>query len=231
MLQTPGRGDTKISVHMSNTSSYASRVTVGRTPGALRRLCAHAPLRRRWLAGVVTLVIVGGCGSSHVTLQSAPSTISGGGSATVPQQGSGTSSTITPDSGQDAAILAAYEGSLADFNAVANKAPVHGNSIILADHMTGDKLQTVEAALLKLSMASEVNNGSLSSLHARVTQFNGTEAVVESCELDKEAVESTSTGKVITPASNATELVNELVQLTGGVWKVSRGSQVKEGCS
>jgi hypothetical protein len=163
-------------------------------------------------------------------VQTIPSTSSGG--ATSETAGGSTSSTKgPPDNGQDPSIIAAYRGSLDDFNAVANHPPIQANNLVLGNHMIGDKLQTVVNALLKLSLANEVNSGSLTSLHARVSQFDGTEAVIESCELDREAVINATTGRVIIPASNSTELVNELVQLTGGVWKVARGSRVGGGCS
>lgn len=216
---------------MSGASSYARRVPVGRSLKPPWCGCAHAPVRRRWLAVALVVCSAGGCGSSHITLQRVPSTTSAGGSSTGAPKNSGTGSTAIADGGQDPAILSAYQGSLADFNAVADRAPVQGNSLTLSNHMTGEKLRTVQAALLNLSLANEFNSGSLTSLNARVTQFNGTEAVVESCELDRVAVNSLPSGKVVTPPSNGTELVNELVQLTGDVWKVARGSQVREGCS
>lgn len=216
---------------MTDVNSYNRRVPVGRFPAASRWLHFAPSARRCGLAVALATFVIGGCGSSHVTLQRVPSSTARVGPTTDQPQGSGTSSAVATDNGQDPAILSAYQGSLVDFNVVANKAPVQGNDLALGNHMTGDKLLTVEGALVKLSLEGQFNSGSLTSLHARVTQFNGSEAVVESCELDNEAVNSLATGQVVTPASNSTELVNELVQLTGSVWKVARGSQVREGCS
>lgn len=156
----------------------------------------RVPVRRRWnlsawlpgasfvsvrSAAVVTAVwLLAGCGGSHIGLQKIPSTPSPGSAST----GQGPASTIPSDDGQDPAILAAYAGSVSDFDAVATKAPVQGNSPVLANHMSGGELESVGASLLKLANAGQVNTGVLSTLHADVKQFEGTSAVVAACNRD-----------------------------------------------
>ncbi|MDQ2728770.1 MAG: hypothetical protein M3Y91_13125 [Actinomycetota bacterium] len=71
----------------------------------------------------------------------------------------------------------------------------------------------------------------MTSSSAKVTQYNGTQAVVVSCELDRITVVDAKTHQVVTPASNSTELVNALVEMTGGAWKVTQGSNVHPGCT
>lgn len=178
--------------------------------------------RRASLAAPSALLaacVLAGCGGSHLTTERVP-----------PPPKTVSAPTVPADNGQDPAILAAYRGSLADFNTVASKAPVQANSPVLANHRSGNHLQHVVAALQNLAQASEVDRGSLTSLDARVTQFNGTQAVVVSCELDMVAIVSAATHQIVTPATGTRELVNDLVQLIGGVWKVTVGSQVHSGC-
>lgn len=203
----------------------------GRSSKARRRTAFTGSRRvSAFVCGVTVVLIVTGCGGSSITLGGAHHTSKTQVSTSI-GAGPGLSNTSLPDNVQERAILAAYEGSVRDFDEVATKLPVESSDPILADHMAGDKLRTVSASLLKLAENGQLNTGSLTSLWARVTQEGEVEAVVESCELDGMAIENVAPRQVIIPAKNSTELVNELVQLKGGVWKVVRGSQVHEGCS
>lgn len=148
-----------------------------------------------------------------------------------PASNSTTTTTPPPDHGQDPAILAAYQGELGDFNAVATHAPVQGNSAVLADHASGRELKFVTSQLLSLQAAGQVDVGSLTSLHARVTQYNGSQAVVESCQRDTVQIVATATGRIVKPAGPSTELVNDLLVPENGAWKVEFGSNVSPGCT
>ncbi|MGI8752896.1 MAG: hypothetical protein ACR2MN_11395 [Acidimicrobiales bacterium] len=120
---------------------------------------------------------------------------------------------------------------MADFNAVATKAPVQGNAPELATHMDGRQLTYVFSQLVKLGATGEVDVGSLSTIHAEVKEFNGSEAVVEACGRDTVQIESISTGKIVQSAAPSTELINALVQQVAGTWKVAYQSNVSPGCS
>lgn len=106
-----------------------------------------------------------------------------------------------------------------------------GNNGILADHATGRELQFVLSKLLALQTARQVNVGTLTALHARVKEYNGSQAVVEACERDTVQIASAATGQIVKPVAPTTELTNELVDLVGGVWKVEYGSNVSPGCT
>ncbi len=199
-----------------------------------RLTCANVPpaRRRSSMAVVVVVLILCGCGGPHVTVQRVPPTTRATpGSSPSQTSAPGLTATSQADNGQDPTILATYSGALSDFLIVAKRAPVRGNDGLLATHMAGDKLRTVVSSLLNLAASDEVDTGTITTLHAQVTQYTGTEAVVVACELDTTAVINATTMKIVTPSMNSTELVNELVQMTNGSWKETRGSQVSAGCS
>jgi hypothetical protein len=187
---------------------------------------ASSARRRRHRAGLLGVLVAGclvtGCGSSHMNLASP---------TTVPAS-STTSTTVsaTADDGQEPAILAAYRGSLEDFNAVEDTAPVNPNSPRLGDHMAGEQLTSVVKALDGLKQSGQVARGSVVSLHASVSQYNGAQAVVVSCERDGTSVVNARSGKSVTPATNSTELIDALVGRSGNTWKVSKSSRVSAGC-
>lgn len=208
---------------MQLTSDYTRRVPCWRCCTACRR---RLGLRRT--VALVAVVVFAGCGGSHITVQPPPKT-SGSTPLTTPaQSGSGSS---TGDNGQDPKILAAYAGSVTDFDAVATKAPIQGNSPILGNHMAGQELEGVVSHLLGLAEQNQVNTGLLSTIHANVKQFTGTKAVVIACNRDTVGTADASSGRIITQPAPSTELVNAIVQETDGVWKVTYVSNVSAGCS
>jgi hypothetical protein len=71
----------------------------------------------------------------------------------------------------------------------------------------------------------------LSTIHANVKEFNGTEAVVEACGKDTVQIANAASGQIVRPAAPSTELINALLQEEGGVWKVTYQSNVSPGCS
>ncbi len=196
------------------------------------------PVATRWqhsrtgsgAALLLTLFVFAGCGGSHINLQS-PRPTTPTGSSSTGSSGSTDTSSASSDGGQDPAILSAYHDSLSDFNAVATQAPVQGNKLTLADHMEGQQLQFVTAQLLKLAEAGQVDTGGLMSIHARVKEFSGNQAVVEACERDTVQVVSTATGQVVGAAAPSKELVDVLMEESSGAWKVSTSSNVSPGCS
>lgn len=184
--------------------------------------------RRAWALVIVpSMLVVAACGSTSHKADPPPKPTT---PPSVTSVASTTATTTPSDQGQDPAILAAYQGSLADFNAVSTHVPLQPNSPVLANHRVGEDLQHVVSSLLQLAEHNQVDTGSLTSLSAKVTQFNGTQAVVVSCELDRSAVVDATTHQVVTPASNSTEMVNALVEMNGGTWKVTQGSNVHPGC-
>lgn len=144
-----------------------------------------------------------------------------------------TSTTVsaTADNGQAPAILAAYQGSVTDFDQVATTAPVNPNSPQLAAHMAGEELADITRSLTSLAQAGRVATGGVRVLHASINQYNGSQAVVAACTFDSTALVNAANHQVVTPASNSTELVNALLSQEGGAWKVTKGSQVSPGCS
>jgi len=137
---------------------------------------------------------------------------------------------LSPDDPKGVTILAAYRASLEDFNFIATKAPVQGNSPTLSRHMANRQLTFVVKQLAGLAQMNEVDIGGLSSTQARVKQFEGSKAVVEACELDTVQIANALTGVVVRPAQPSTELVNVLLEEMAGTWKVTSSSNVSSGC-
>lgn len=210
---------------------YACGVPTRRTRAVCRWSLPGSSSPLLGALAAVAILVGGGCGGSRIGLQNAPSTTATPRVATTANGNSSTSGTVPTDNGQSPAILAAYEGSLTDFNAIATKAPVQGNNPMLADHMDGQQLKYVISQLLKLAQAGQVDVGMLSTIHARIKEFNGTEAVVEACGRDTVQIASASIGQVVQPTAPSTELINALVQEAAGVWKVTYQSNVSPGCS
>ena len=178
------------------------------------------PARHIAAIAVLAAALASGCGASnHINLGAPPTP----------------TTTIDPnaDGGNAAAILAAYRGSLVDFNHVATTAPLDPNAPQLGDHMAGDELSGVVRAFTKLKAAGEINGGSLTSIDAYINQYNGTQAVVVSCEHDSVSILDASSHKMKPggAAANSNELVNALVSLQGSTWKVTRSTHVSPGCS
>ena len=207
---------------------YAGDVPTWRLASAPWLRAPREVVRGPASALLVALFVLAGCGGSHISLQG-PRPTPGTGSGTTSSSASNVS--VPSDNGEDPAILGAYRASLDDFNTVATRVPVQGNSLTLADHMEGQQLQFVTSQLLKLAEAGQVDTGALSSIAARVKQFAGDQAVVEACEGDTVQVISSTTGQVVGPAAPTTELVNVLMQRSNGVWKVTTSSNVSPGCS
>ncbi len=182
------------------------------------------------MIAIGAIFVLSGCGRSSITVQRAPSTSKSRASTTL-STGQTTTSIATNDNGQDPKILAAYSGSVGDFDAVATKAPVQGNDPILANHMSGQELQGVVSQLLKLAEQNLVNTGTLSTIHATVQQFKDTQAVVVACNKDTVGTANASSGQVVSQPGPSTELVNAIVEEVGGVWKVTYVSNVSAGCS
>ncbi len=223
----------QFSLPLVQCGDYRRGVPTGRIRAACRLRLPSGRMLMCGVAAIAALDFIGGCNGSHLRLQAAPS----GTGTTAPsganvERGSSSASTVSPlDSGQDPAIIAAYEESLADFNMVATKAPVQGNDRRLAEHMDGRQLTYVFSQLLRLASAGEVDVGSLATVHARVKEFNDSEAVVEACGRDTIQIANASTGQVVQSAAPSTELVNALIQQVDGTWKVTYQSNVSPGCS
>lgn len=179
------------------------------------------------ISGAFVLLSASGCGGSTISTQRVPD---------VREQPRTTSSVIGPnstipvDNGQASAILSAYEDSLRDFNMVATKAPLQPNSPVLGDHMTGAELESVISQLLQLSQKGEIDEGSLSTIHSRIKQYTGTQAVVEACGTDAITIRDLKTNQTLSPPPAATELIDALLQKADGVWKVAQLNTVSAGC-
>ncbi len=202
-----------------------------RQPSSVRlRLCA-------FVTGLLVFSAAG-CGGSHVSLQkvrpTSPSQPSGTGSlpGTLVTDGS-----PQPNDGQDPAIVASYEASLADFVQVATKAPVQINGNLLTSHMGGDRLKFVTGALLKLASEGHVDSGSLSSVHAKVIQYSASnasgfpQAIVQACLHDDISVANAANGEIVGRSSHSTQPVEDLLQLSAGAWKVMAEADRGAGCA
>lgn len=215
------RGRCPSARHHPNRGVYPWAVGARGLSSRVRAAAVPAGRRATFVAAAATAVVLlaGACGGSHLTTE-----------RVAPRPPAGSAATPPPDNGQDPAILAAYRGSLSDFNAVATHAPVQPHDAILGNHMTGRQLAFVTSKLTELVSAGQFDMGSLTTIHARVTQFNGTQAVVESCGRDTIQIADAATRQIVKPASPGTELVDSIIQMTDGAWKVSYGSNVSPGC-
>ncbi len=217
-------------IHIRSSGDYSRAMATWRCWAARRRRLLVSSASRRRMAFVATTFALVGCGGSQITVQHAPSTSSSRPGTTF-STAQTTSKDATKDNGQDAAILAAYAGSVEDFDAVATRAPVQGNSPILAAHMSGRELEGVVSQLLKLAEQNQVNTGMLSTIDSNVKEFRGSEAVVAACNRDTVGTANASTGQVVNQPASSTEFVNAIVQRVGDVWKVEYVSNVSAGCA
>ncbi len=112
--------------------------------------------RRAWALVIVpSMLLVAACGSTSHKADPPPKPTT---PPSVTSVASTTATTTPSDQGQDPAILAAYQGSLADFNAVATHVPLQPNNPVLANHKAGQNLQHVVSSLLQLAERNRIRS-------------------------------------------------------------------------
>ncbi len=124
----------------------------------------------------------------------------------------------------DETVLAAYRAFWDAYLAAAD--PMNPEHPLLAEHATGEQLETLQRAFLARKAGGEVIRGTL-DLAPRVVSVLGDEATVRDCYLDNTGVFDAATGERKDRASGVRHLVSASMRLDGGTWKVS--SIQKEG--
>ncbi len=157
----------------------------------------------------------------------APTTVAPSTTTTVPP--SSTTTVEDPAQVTNDAIVAAYRASWTDFLGVAEQPVVQPSDARLGAHMAGRKLDFVHTSLTKLALLRQHDTGTVDIANAHVVELKGTAAVVAACETDGVAIVDAA-GQVVGPATNAPALVNQRLDLVGGIWKVTLGSNLRVAC-
>lgn len=147
------------------------------------------------------------------------------------QQASTTTSTessTSAPSDKDAEVLDAYEGFWNDgyLEAADPMDPTHP---ALAEHATGEQLETIQKAFLARQAGGEVIRGTL-DLAPRVVSITGDTATVRDCYLDETGIYDAETGERKDEASGVRHLITATLVVDGGTWKVSGLEQEGDGC-
>ncbi len=181
---------------------------------------------RRRPAGVLALVAVGSlllaaCGGGSPDA-SHPS-------RTAPRPTDITRTTSTSDSGDAAAVLAAYRAASKAFQkALATANP---EDPALAATMVNPQLQGVKANLLADQRQGMVGRGTV-TLHPKIISLSGSTAVVVDCAYSTSVLVYAKTGKPvppITPPEN--DGVHATLVLTDGLWRLAKQTVTEGTCA
>ncbi len=197
---------------------------------------------RQSAVAIVAVTMAAACGGGGVRHQAAVKPLNTHSAGNASTAGESTSTAIAsttvapaPTTTVDptkAAILAAYRASWTDYNDVATHFPVDPTNPILTIHMAGSQLDHVRNALTVLRFQGQVTEGPPPDTSlAVVKQVVGDAAVVADCGFDASTTINAATRQIITPPATQRTLVNAELELAGGVWKVTRSSVVRVGCS
>lgn len=139
------------------------------------------------------------------------------------------STTTTVDADQDQDVLEAYIAFWNDGYLVAAD-PMDPTHPALAEHATGQQLETLERAFLARQQNGEVIRGTL-DLAPRVVSVVGDTATVRDCYLDNTGVFDAATGERHDTASGVRHLITATLVVEEGNWKVSDLAREGDGCT
>lgn len=100
----------------------------------------------------------------------------------------------------------------------------------LAEHATGEQLETLERAFLARQTNGEVIRGTL-DLAPRVVSVVDDTATVRDCYLDNTGIYDAATGERRDTATGVRHLITATLVLEDGTWKVSDLTQEGDGCT
>jgi hypothetical protein len=100
----------------------------------------------------------------------------------------------------------------------------------LAEHATGEQLETLERAFLARQTNGEVIRGTL-DLAPRVVSVVGDTATVRDCYLDNTGIYDAATGERRDTATGVRHLITATLVREDGDWKVSDLTQEGDGCT
>jgi hypothetical protein len=182
------------------------------------------------LAATLTVAVACGGGGGHHEASPVPTTSSADGATTTTTTAApSTATTLDPTK---TAILAAYRASSSASYVAATHYPVDPSDGRLSLYMAGDELNRVRNALTLLAHLGHVLRGPpVDTSMAMVKQLVGSAAVVADCDFDQTATVDAKTGTVVDPAPSQRTLVDAELHVMDGVWKVTRFSIVRQGCT
>lgn len=140
-----------------------------------------------------------------------------------------TAAPSSPSSAPDAtaAVLDGYRKFWDAYLAAAD--PMDPDHPLLAQHATGEQLETLQRAFLARKAGGEVIRGSL-DLAPKVVSGDGTTATVSDCYADNTHVYDGTTGAQKDTSSGMRHPVTAKLVLIDGVWKVSVLTRGEGGC-
>jgi hypothetical protein len=100
----------------------------------------------------------------------------------------------------------------------------------LAEHATGEQLETLQRAFLALQTSGEVIRGTL-DLAPRLVSVDGQSATVRDCYLDNTGVYDAATGERRDTPTGVRHLITATLTRDGDTWKVSDLEQEGDGCT
>lgn len=172
------------------------------------------------LSALVALAVMGGCADDEAN--GSPPTSA---SERTPSEPDTTSTTVAADQ----KVLAAYVAFWNDGYLVAAD-PMDPTHPALAEHATGEQLETLERAFLARQTSGEVIRGTL-DLAPRVVSVVGETATVRDCYLDNTGIYDAATGERHDTATGVRHLITATLVLEDRSWKVSDLNQEGDGCT
>lgn len=205
---------------VSRRDRISEKHVVGAGPCERRGVASRSVVARSLVSPAllaVGLLVLGGC-SSETKGDATPTT-------TTAVNATPSSSTRAPDA--TAAVLDGYRKFWDAYLAAAD--PMDPEHPGLAQHATGDELETLQKAFLARKAGGEVIRGSL-DLAPKVVNVDGTTATVSDCYADNTHVYDAATGTQKDTSSGMRHLVTAKLVLVDEVWKVSVLTRERGGC-
>lgn len=140
------------------------------------------------------------------------------------------STTSTTTSADEQAVLDAYNAFWQSYVEATTSNPMDPNHPGLAQHATGEELDTVRRTILARSSAGEIFRGSM-DLAPEVTDLSGDRATIRDCHDDNLEIVDAATGAVKEPDDPVRKLVDVSLVLEGGTWRVATIELEAEGCA